>query len=528
MEFNLLGDCFSYGLSHELVDEERVTWTHMKTAFVYLWLKGYVEIDTLQIVKKNLICSDAKERAEEAFSWRFLAPIVRDLKRLKKFEDYDSLIEVLNQDKIPQWMFRNVERLYDLFPQAVLFDDALYYISKCDDLSSLVVIRDVSAHPRLCLDRDEVVIADEVGEMAGIDRQLGILYAKMLYFPDRYMEYNFKTGEIHIYHMKLEQVVGGVIPLLINENDELHLKFGDSFVFLKKLEKKETYKAMSNYLRLLPKEDKPVMFKPYRVCFDGTVEEETPAICKDYMVDLLMDEMCSEADKMIRMLSKKIDDLVGDVKEYEDIPLMTLSEFKKLMDLDDVDEEKKKLVTLIVKILSNYICEDTDILDLLYIFAEYARRREENVRSEILSKFLFWRLQELHVTGVLGDYIRDAGKLREKLLENIYWDDQKVESLLQNDNTELILGRFEFRDGKLQTELVDSIDCSTLGCFIIPLSSKLGYNGIVAYDTRTDTTEIHYGRQLTSDEIEDLKSRFQVQHFMNIRLVIEEIVSNDV
>ena len=85
-------------------------------------------------------------------------------------------------------------------PSILFYEDALYYTRREGDLSRLYTVIEVSKQKNMKLEFDEYGLLEEIGSISAFDRKKGILYLKMLWFRERYVEYNLKTNVVRIHH----------------------------------------------------------------------------------------------------------------------------------------------------------------------------------------------------------------------------------------------------------------------------------------------------------------------------------------
>lgn len=141
---------------------------------VFLWLYDYVDVITLELLKEE-----------------------------RNFGNYESLQSIVDKNKIPSWIYNNAEELYDISPSLLLYEDTLYYTRREGDLSRLYTVTGVSKRKTMKLELDEYMLLEEVASFSAFDREKGILYLKMLWFRERYVEYNLKTNVVRVHHKPL-------------------------------------------------------------------------------------------------------------------------------------------------------------------------------------------------------------------------------------------------------------------------------------------------------------------------------------
>lgn len=507
MVLDRVGECLQYGFTREVFASRKdFGYKYLKATLVYLILKGYIDRKELNQIT-NLYPFGGNEAGDKKKQFEMLRFVMSRLKKKIAFQTFEELVGKLNAFKMPEWMFEESDKLLFLLPDAYLVDDMLYYIKPEDGSFRCEMYHTGRSEDEFDDEADEVpsiILSHKYSRFLGYNEEEQVFYLSLKKVRNAYVEYHFKTGLEQIIHKRCVGIINNTYPVCMSDK-YLMIKAEGAWNHIKRVDVKEEYKLIGNRIFVTPKSDFPAMFEPYWLNPSGRVISLTYRESKDYLWRQIQNQFSpfwrnSDRDK----------------KRDECLTLGLMEEFiSENFDMDK-DEHARTFLALI-NLLSQYFPSDADVLQHFYIIMEASNRYEKEVKVR-LSQGLLGRLEELDSFGELGEYIYDIAIFRKKLLETVYWDDDRIEEAEKRREPRDKIGYFTIRREKVKAYTYDINQGVCMGSLmIIPGIHK---KGIVAYNMERDMYEIQYCRLLNKEEMDSIMAEFDLNH-KKYRFIVE-------
>lgn len=498
MILDRVGECLQYGLTREVFTSRKdFEFKYLKAAIVYLILEGYIDRSELNKVT-SLYPFNGNEAGDNKKQFEMLRFVMSRLKKKISFQTFEELVGKLNTFKMPEWMYEDSDKLLFLLPDAYLVDDVLYYIKPKDGSFQCEMY-----NTDKCMDETDemdeepsVILSHKYSRFLGYNEEEEIFYLSLKKIQDAYVEYHFRIGLEQIIHKRCIGIINNTYPICVSDK-YLMVKANGAWNRIKKVDEKEEYALVGNRIFVTPKSGFPAMFEPYWMNPSGRVIPLTYRESKDYLWRQIQYQF---SPFWARSAQNKEDD--------ECFTLGLIEEFiSKNFDIDQ--DEYARMFFSLIKLLGHYFPADADVLQHFYIIMEASYRYEEEV-EERLSQSLLARLEELDAYDELGRYIYDLTAFRKKLLETIYWDDNKITEAEKKRNPRDKIGYFTIRRDKIKAYTYDINKGVCMGSLVmIPGIHK---KGIVAYNMERDMYEIQYCRLLNEKEMEEIIQEFNLEY----------------
>lgn len=115
--------------------------------------------------------------------------------------------------------------------------------------------------------------------------------------------------------------------------------------------------------------------------------------------------------------------------------------------------------------------------------------------TEFIAEQLYWRMNELNLSGKLERVIHKVDALRDILLEDAYWDDESILNLkTERDTSDGKVGYFELERTKMRSYSVLLDEGIVVENSLVMKDSYLP--GVVSFDLQSGMFEIRYTRIL--------------------------------
>lgn len=513
MKLTKVGDCLSYGLTHELINStSHSKLDYLKSVYIYLFLNEFIGVTAIRRLKDLL---DIKNRinANSRFLFEKVMTILSvELKQVVQFDKFEELVKILNNYIIPDWIYCKCDDLFSYLPELFLLDNKLYYMYKTNGIYSfrridVRYIKNINSDCTNDLDDEEgyTVISNHYAQIMGCNKVLGIIYLRPIYMNQMYIEYYIDSGQEVIFHEKCLGVIGDYV--IIEKDNFIRAKIGQKTRVIRKINAVESYSIENEGIYVTPGFGEPIMFKPFRVGLGGEEISVSYAEARDYLWNQI-DGAFSVTRNFCSLLNIEEETYGGEKRENGKFILRYLIDFFK--EKDELENNKNaRICYFVVRLLSKYINLDTDVLDYFYVILDASRKYEEHCWKSSLSERLYWRMVELEEEGELEHCILDLNEFRRKLLESAYWDDEKLKSKADYRCDGEKVGYFEIIKKKVSDMSIQKEKGVLVGSSIM-LPGK-GIKGSVSYNVETGRYLIQYSRLLTDVEIQDVVEKFDLK-----------------
>lgn len=519
MKLNKLGDCLSYGLTHELLDKKQsLGLSYFKTVIVYMFIKKYMCRETVRKIKKIIDIKQYSDANSNVLFEKILRLVASELKKHMAFSTVEEMFDSLNKAEIPKWVYYNCDKLYTLLPEVCWIGEKLFYVEHREHVYILNEIR-VEAIRGNSLSNDEMD-EDDAKEISyaysgiiGSNETIGILYLQSVNLSDMYVEYYVESKQARVHRNKCLGMIGNM--LVIEDKGFITFKAGKKLNIIKRIDAFEKYELVENEIYVTPRKEKPVYFKPYRLSLTGSLISVSYSEAKEYLWEEIKNEQSSFLKRF--MTSSMIEEELEEF-EFDEFSLKNVETyFQKRNDLEC--DRNARVCYFLTKVLSKYLNEDVDMLDYFYMFMDVSKRLEKHTWNSGLSERLYWRVEELETCGELSDCIYNLEKFKVKLLEEAYWDDRQLLRERDAISCKGKIGEFEVAKGNIDATTANIIEGIYFGNVF--LYSPKGKKGTVSYDEIFNRYTIRYPRILNNSEIERIVNTFDL-NYEDYHIIVEE------
>lgn len=249
----------------------------------------------------------------------------------------------------------------------------------------------------------------------------------------------------------------------------------------------------------------PTMFRPYILMLDGSrmVISQNDAIA--YVMEKVNDDICDFG-------SPFLDDDEDKLKtgEYNENVVFSLDYFDRFLtgryDLEDYREART--YHFIVKLLAAYLPSDKDVLDYFFVLSDVSKRLTKDRSLSFIRNGVYWKLNELHLTGKLSSIINDKDKLKKKLLQDAYWEDDSIDNDTYESDCAKYVGYFSIVKGRIVAHKEEIRNAMCIGDMLF--AKWLDRPGVVSYNLESGAYEIQYNRELTKEEVQLVLNAYHI------------------
>lgn len=522
MEYRKAGECLSYGLGHELIRNEDPSDKHnpnLKAFVTDFALRGYLSKDTVARVGK-VLDRDADNLSQKKNQFMQLSKlIVRDLKKKYEFNDFEQLVDVLNNIEIPSWVFKTKDILMELFPQVYLVHELLYYMIededryyfRCIHIRSVGDLLEFSQDFFEDFDTDTVpypetnhTISTRYSEILGFNEETMTFYMKYRHTNKMYVEYHADTKQEIIHRYRCFGVVNNKFPVIEIDNT-ISVVIGSEIKKIKEKDIHEDYEVKDSFIYVYPTYRIPTMFRPYILMLDGSRMEIPQNDAIAYVMEKVNDDICDFG-------SPFLDDDEDKLKtgEYKENVVFSLDYFDRFLtgryDLEDYREART--YHFIVKLLAAYLPSDKDVLDYFFVLSDVSKRLTKDRSLRFIRNGVYWKLNELHLTGKLSSIINDKDKLKRKLLQDAYWEDDSIDNDTYESDCAKYVGYFSIVKGRIVAHKEEIRNAMCIGDMLF--AKWLDRPGVVSYNLESGAYEIQYNRELTKEEVQLVLNAYHI------------------
>lgn len=513
MILDRVGECLQYGLTREVyIAGKDCKFKYLKATLGYLILNGYIgrnewsKLNSLYPFSDNVNEGDKKKQFEEIL--RF---VMSRLKKKISFDTFEELIDKLNIFMMPEWMYKECDRIMFLLPDAYLVDDMLYFInpedgSYCFELHSDENHKDdMEDDMENMRERCSTILSHKYSQILGYNEEERVFYLSVKRIQNIYVEYHFDNGLEQVVHKKYIGIINNRYPVC-EADGYLLIKAEGTWNRIKKSEAKEAYRVIGNKIFVTPKYRFPTMFVPYWMNPSGRVIEFSDQDAKTYLWRQIKNQFIPFG---------KRDDSNEETDDYLTLDFM---EAFVSNNFDMNSDEYARLFFALIRLLKRYFPSDADMLQHFYVIMEVSNRYEEEVRNCRVSQSFFARLEELDSYDELRRYVYDLDAFRKMLLETVFWDDEKIKEAERNCEPREKIGYFTIRRDKVKAFVHDINDGVCMGSLMI--MPGIHKKGVVAYNMEKQMYEIQYCRLINPKEMQEIVKEFNLQT-KQYRVIIE-------
>lgn len=522
MEYRKAGECLSYGLGRELIRNEDPSDKYnlnLKAFVTFFALTGYIEKDTVVKVQE-ILNTESKTLSKKKNQFTQLSTlIVRDLKKHYAFSDFEQLTAVLDEVEIPSWVFETKGILMKLFPQVYLVRELIYYMVevegryyfRCIHMLGAVGLLEFSHDFLEDFDTDMVsytetnhTISTKYSEILGFNEETMTVYLKYKHTNKLYAEYHADTNQEIVHHYSCLGVLNNKFPV-IEVNNSISVVAGNEIRKIKEKDFREDYEVKDKYLYVYPSYLSPTMFRPYYLMLDGSRIEITHNDAVAYVMDKIKRDTRDFRRRLFDSEESKLKN--GEYKEDIVFSLDYFDSFLTVGNVLEYDKEARRY-HFIIKLLAVYLPTDKDVLDYFFMLSDVSKKLSKFNSFRFMGEAIYWRLNELHLSGKLSSVIKNKDKLKEELLKDAYEEEgsgfiNPLESIY-----DAYVGCFSITKGKIEayTEKIENAIC--IGQVVVV--KCMDKPGVVAYNLDSGAYEIKYNRELTKDEVQLILNAYHI------------------
>lgn len=523
MKLSNAGECLSFGLGHELMqrgyDGDNIPNYNLKAFITYFALIGYLSETTV----KGICCIldrdiDSVSQMKHHFS-EISKLLIRDLKKHVVFTDFEELTLELNKITIPDWTFETEGALLDLYPQVYLIHDMIYYMKEDNGRYYFRCVHTRKADELMEYSQDffedfddalieyddtNHTISNKYSEIMGFCEEIQVFYLRFKHSNAVYAEYHVDTKQEVIHHYKCFGVVNNKFPVVEVEK-KLSVVVGSEIKPIKDVDTMEEYEVKDGYIYVSPSYVMPVMFRPYVLLLDGERTEISHSEAVRYVLDKMRQDIFDCRGFLFRNAKENIEE-----DSDKDVTVFSLDYIDNffLGKYNLAEDKMARIYHFIVRLLKSYLSSDEDVLDYFFMLAEVTKRLTRDGDVGFISEGVYWRLNEMHLTGKLSSVIKDVGELKKILLQDAYWDDESIAAERVSKINSGQVGYFTFARGRISahTENIENTVC--IGDMLMARWQESP--GVVTYSLETGSYDIHYQRELSKDEVRMVLDTFHI------------------
>lgn len=263
------------------------------------------------------------------------------------------------------------------------------------------------------------------------------------------------------------------------------------------------------YIRVEPVGEKSTFFKPYKIMIDGRREEYPYDEHASFLVGKIEEHMNDDMGMIQSLFSGRNSVVIPDFVSKGQV--ISLDFLDKLIEKYDLEDNRiARMYHFLNKLIEEYLPKETDVLDHYYMFADVSRRLNEDMGTEFIAEQLYWRMNELNLSGKLERVIHKVDALRDILLEDAYWDDESILNLkTERDTSDGKVGYFELERTKMRSYSVLLDEGIVVENSLVMKDSYLP--GVVSFDLQSGMFEIRYTRILNKKERQKVLRTFMLE-----------------
>lgn len=511
------GECLRYALGKELcMGEVAGVPNHLNAFIVYMVLIGKIDRDSIGWIRYVAHRRESGGSDFQTFYRRLSKTIIRSLKNHFAFHDSESMIQALDEIVIPEWPFAESETIMRLFPDGYLVKDRLFFVMERNGGSYFKSVHVRAVDDLLDCDEDinvgrggsNYTISKNYSHIIAYDEKKKAFYLRLKSTMDMFAVYYVDDDCEAIYHHRCLGIIGNTFPV-IEAGDYLSVIVNGKIKPIKDWKDFENYKMEKEYIRVEPAREKPTFFKSYKLMVDGRREEYPYDEQASFLVGKIEEHMNDNLGMIESLFSGRNSVVISDFVSKGQI--ISLEYLDKLIEKYDLEDNRiARMYHFLNKLIEEYLPKETDVLNHYYMFADVSRRLTEDMGTEFISEQLYWRMNELNLSGRLERVIHKVDALRDVLLEDAYWDDESILNRKREyDTSDGKVGYFEFDDSKMRSYSVLLDEGIAVENSLVMKDSYLP--GVVSFDLESGMFEIRYTRILNKKEKKIVAKTFMLE-----------------
>lgn len=511
--FEKLGDAFRYGMIFELPmllkDDSKTNGIHFYASMAYMYLYKYITKETAYGIKRkvslNMIYEEKLEEVVQVISNR----VFEEMLNRFEFQNFEELIERLNEDIIPDWCFYIGYDLLDRYMDSyILHDDFLYYISRKygNSIFSKIRVRDIDIGTELDDSDRSKSIGYGYDNIAGFDNKLRRVYLTVDNQEDFYHYYDMLSDSFYICKRRLLTVVDG-IPFVVTRDNQVAFVLGNEEHKIKEYNGYEDYCRKKDCILVRPGKNSVDFFYPYCISFSGRVVPADIKDCRKVLWKEIQKIVVKPEEKPFSFLLDESE------KQQKDIPVPNIFSMNEIMDIFNKympSSERctnKEFIILenIFDILSHYINRETDITALLYTIYDADLKMNYN-DYDFPSEKLYWRFKELEAMDS-DAFAKSLKSQNNDNLKLLLVEDEYRES---RNEVKGMIGEFWWDKDEIQTSVVYKNEGLIIGSQIVPKIDKMKSCGMVVYDYNFDIYLVISNRNISQPDRLQIVTKYRL------------------
>ena len=508
--YNKLGDAIKYVILHEIKNVKDDSFlSNYFAVIVYMYFHHFLTYATVSFFRHFYLSMIGEDYTYENLCHIFAMNLVDDpifAEHVAKGKSFEEILEDLNEYEIEPWIIIKGYELFISLSRICLVENKLFFFEGMgkDSILMSVYVCDIEEKYEL------VDLADEIsGRFVDfVDPEIrpkaSHIYLKYKHSDKHFCRYD-DSKEIEECYSGMPLGIAVEIPVVVSEHDGkqwIEYSYLGQKSGLIEYDKSLKYIVKPTYIMVCSKSISRNFITPFRVYYTGEIKD-----CSDLEKrEVLWQKLCPllicdidasslsirRSDFMMRELFKKA-------------PNKLLKELLDMVRGDEIISNKENiaLVQTLLKLFSEFVDENEDIMDLLYALLDVNNETIVNYATNIFpSDTLFEGILGLYTKCKLESALKDAGRLKIALHTELKlgFDESKdnTTSLKKRVAERPILGTFEMNNGEIEYEETPWEECIMFGGLLVPKNRK--YQGIVTKDTNTGLYNLHYSKPLDSDE----------------------------
>lgn len=513
------GECLKSGLGLESSDDMLdMNLSHLSAFVAYTAMVGILGREHAKKVRNTLRWM--KSGVENLMVDRekdLMSSLIKGLKEKINVKTSRDLFIKLDYCTIPDWVFEQRERIIELIPDIYFVENRIYvflnlgesYYFRClipEEIKNIYSAFDIS---RQSSNRNVIgTISKMYSKLIGFDSSEKIFYLKVKGMDMLYATYHVKKRQEVFHHRKLLGLYHDKFPITEFEG-ALWMNVAGEERLIKETDPSEKYEVLSNCIKVTPSADARKYFKEYVLLFDGTRHEYDYRVIAMFMLHEIGDELKDQEEGDDSFLGGAA--LCMRYLDNEDEAL-TLKLFNEMLhDFDPIDNIKILWYKKLLQFMTDYLPDDEDILDHLYMFADVSRRISDGSEAGIIIEKLVSKLFKLEDENRLRGIIGNCEALRKALLTGYDTDEDTLPAKEKTVTSDCCkIGCFDM-EGKNTVIVAEDIKRAVLvGDNLMVKDERLP--GVVSYNIVTGVYEVGYIRSLEEWEQEEIVNELGLQN----------------
>lgn len=516
IRLNKAGECLKYGLGQEWDrNRSKELQEHLAAFLVYFVLKGMIDRISFEVIKvyAALWKNNFYLNSNSEFYKEIAHILVKELRQLFSFSNAEEMFAALDEVVIPDWAFTGAEELMNLLPDAYLVQNRLYFIMtrngspyfRCVHTQNVGNLLNCSEEVSVPWeDICNCTISKLYSKIIGFNEEKKVLYLQLNHSDRFYAGYYIDEKQEVIYPHRCLGLIGNMFPI-INDGESLSVVVDGKIRQIKKADCFEKYEVKGGRIYVKPTEESPVFFRPYRLMIDGTVDESAYAMAAKYLMGKVEKDLQVTPEILLALREAGT---ASETHPAVDALVISLEFLKPFIEGVNLEVNRMgRMYHFLCRLLGEYFSDDEDLLDYFYMFAEVSRRLQKRPKEEIVTERLYWKLNELNLSGKLKNAIHEIDSLKELLLEDAYWDDEQIsavrEEMGRGGNE---IGCFSINDNTVIKAGQDLSSAAVVGNSLVMREPE--HPGLVSFNLETGIYEIRYYRILDKQETDRVIDAF--------------------